>query len=169
MPPDPNSVPILVRLAREDDAQVIARIYNQGIEDGATLETQARTPEERAAWLAARSARHPVTVAVQASEVVGWASLNPFNPRQAYRFVADLSVYVERARRGAGVGSALMTDLIERARTLGYHKLVLTTFPESTAAIRLYERFGFRHVGDYREQALLNGRWMDTRIMERIL
>lgn len=161
--------PILVRAATEDDAPAIARIYNQGIEDRATFETELREVSERKRWLSTRAPRHPVVVAVRQERVQGWASLNPFSPREAYRFVADLSVYVERDARGQKVGSALMSDLIERARGLGHHKIVLATFPHSTAAIRLYERFGFRTVGDYKEQGLLDGRWTDTRIMELLL
>lgn len=161
--------PILVRPATEADLPAITRIYNQGIEDQATFETELRTVEERRAWLTGRSPRHPVTVAVRQGEVQGWASLNLFNPREAYRFVADLSVYVERSHRGQGTGQALMEDLIDRARRLSYHKLILTTFPHSTGAVRLYERCGFRTVGDYREQGLLSGVWTDTRIMELIL
>ncbi len=67
-----------MREAIYEDAAAIARIYNQGIEDrSATLETQPRTPEERAEWLTARGTRHPVLVAVDASGVVvGWGSLN---------------------------------------------------------------------------------------------
>src|SRR5262245_31850991 len=38
-----------------------------------------------------------------ARAMVGWASLNSFNPRRAYDGVADLSVYVERGWRGRGV------------------------------------------------------------------
>ena len=60
-------------------------------------------------------------------------------------------------------------DLIERARSLEYHKIVLATFPHSAAALRLYERCGFRTVGDYKEQGLLDGKWTDTRIMELLL
>lgn len=158
----------LVRPATEADIPAITRIYNQGIEDQTTFETELRTHEERLTWLRQRSERHPVTVAVRSGEVLGWASLNPFNARNAYRFVADLSVYVERSQRGSGAGSALMDDLLRRAPALGYHKLVLTTFPH-LMAVKLYEKFGFRHVGDYKEQGLLDGVWTDTRIMERIL
>ena len=161
--------PILVREAAEDDAAAIARIYNQGIEDRATFETEPRDLSERKRWLSSRTPRHPVIVAVRRESVQGWASLNPFSSREAYRFVADLSVYVEREARGQRVGAALMADLIERARSLGYHKIVLATFPHSTAAIRLYERFGFRTVGDYKQQGLLDGKWTDTRIMELLL
>jgi L-amino acid N-acyltransferase YncA len=160
---------ILVRVAVEDDVPAITRIYNQGIEDRATFETEPRAVVERKQWLLSRTSRHPIIVAVRQDRLQGWASLNAFNPREAYRFVADLSVYVEREARGSGIGSALMADLIERARRLGYHKIVLATFPHSTAAVRLYERFGFRTVGDYKEQGLLDGKWTDTRIMELLL
>jgi len=61
--------------------------------------------------------------------VVGWGSLNVFNSREAYRFVADFSIYVERAWRGRGVGRAMLEALIELARTHGSHKLVLSAFP----------------------------------------
>ncbi|HWI64061.1 MAG TPA: arsinothricin resistance N-acetyltransferase ArsN1 family A [Symbiobacteriaceae bacterium] len=159
----------LVRPAVEADLPAITRIYNQGIEDRSTLETELRSVEERKTWLHGHQERHPVLVAVRRGEVLGWASLNQFNPRHAYRFVADLSVYVERDERGTGVGSALMVGLIERARPLGYHKIVLTTFTTMTAAIKLYEKFGFRTVGDYREQGQLDGRWVDTRIMELLI
>lgn len=159
---------VLVRRATEGDIPAITRIYNQGIVDKTTFETELRTHEERLNWLRQRSERHPVIVAVRGGEVLGWASLNPFNARHAYRFVADLSVYVERSQRGSGIGSALMEDLLRRAPALAFHKLVLTTFPH-LPAVKLYEKFGFRHVGDYREQGLLDGVWTDTRIMERIL
>jgi DNA-binding transcriptional ArsR family regulator len=83
---------ITIRTATTADAPAIAAIYNQGIEDRvATLETQLRTPEERAEWLAAHGPRHPVLVAVDdEGAVLGWSSLNPFNPRPAYDHVADL-------------------------------------------------------------------------------
>jgi L-amino acid N-acyltransferase YncA len=160
---------IFVRAALEDDAAEITRIYNQGIEDRATFETEPREISERKQWLSSRNPRHPVIVALRDDRVQGWAALNSFNPREAYRFVADLSIYVAREARGTGVGSALMADLIERARAVDYHKIVLATFPHSAAALGLYERFGFRTVGDYKEQGLLDGRWTDTRIMELLL
>ena len=161
---------LTVRDARADDAAAIATIYNQGIVDRiATLETEERTPEERVAWLVARSPRHPVLVAEQAGMVVGWGSLNPFNPRKAYDHVADFSVYVERAWRGKGVGSALLRALIARAKQLRYHKMVLSAFPWNALGMALYEKHGFRTVGIYKEQGLLDGKWVDTIIMEKIL
>jgi phosphinothricin acetyltransferase len=157
--------------ARVEDAPAIARIYNQGIEDRvATLETQLRSPEERAEWLAARDPRHPVLVARDGGgAVLGWSSLNAFNPRAAYDHVADLSVYVAREHRGRGIGDALLGALEQRARGLGYHKLVLAAFPSNALGMRLYERHGFATVGVYHEQGQLDGRWVDVIAMEKLL
>ncbi len=160
-----------IREATREDAASIARIYNQGIEDrSATLETQLRAPEERAEWLATRGSRHPVLVAVSSSEsVVGWGSLNQFSPRAAYDYVVDFSIYVAREQRGRGIGDALLGALEARARMLDYHKMVLASFPTNAPGMRLYERHGFRTVGIYREQGMLDDRWVDVVIMEKLL
>ena len=114
--------------ATEADAAAICQIYNQGIEDRlATLETELRTADERRQWLKARSPRHPVIVAERAEPTtasnrpptalrdhappapIAWASLNVFNARDAYRFVADISVYVG-AVAGTGITAERPTD-----------------------------------------------------------
>ncbi|HZF06654.1 MAG TPA: arsinothricin resistance N-acetyltransferase ArsN1 family A [Patescibacteria group bacterium] len=161
---------VRVRPATAADAASICEIYNQGIEDRlATLEAELRTPPERREWLQARGPRHPVVVAEQDGRVVAWGSLNAFNPRDAYRHVADFSIYIERGYRGKGVGTVVLTRLVELARELGYHKMVLSAFPFNAAGMALYERLGFRTVGIYKEQGLLDGRWVDTIVMEKLL
>jgi L-amino acid N-acyltransferase YncA len=167
---------VTLRPARAGDAEAVCTIYNQGIEDRvATLEIELRTTEERREWMAARGPRHPVIVAESgevpgtARIVVGWGSLNVFNARPAYRHVADFSVYVERAWRGKGVGHRLLERLIEIAREVGYHKMVLSTFPTNAGGVRLYERLGFSRVGVHHEQGMLDGQWVDTLIMEKLL
>ena len=161
---------VSIRPATPDAAAAICTIYNQGIEDRiATLETELRTPEERRQWMGGRAGRHPVVVAATGGQVVGWGSLNAFNPRPAYDNVVDLSVYVERGWRGRGVGRALLQHLLPLARTLGYHKMVLATFPYNEAGVALYRKMGFSPVGVYHEQGRLDGRWVDVLIMERLL
>ncbi len=161
---------ITIRDGARGDAPAIATIYNQGIADRiATLETEERTADERLAWLDARGPRHPVIVAEADGHVVGFGSLNSFNSRAAYDHVADFSLYVERSWRNRGVGGRLLQALIERAKQLRYHKLVLSAFPFNLAGLALYQKAGFRVVGTYREQGLLDGRWVDTIVMEKIL
>lgn len=47
--------------------------------------------------------------------------------------------------------------------------MVLSAFPWNTGGVALYTRHGFRTVGVYEEQGLLDGRWVDTIIMEKLL
>jgi L-amino acid N-acyltransferase YncA len=161
---------VTIRPAEPDDAAAICEIHNQGILDRiATLDTTLRTPAGVREWLTEREPRHPVIAAVDAGRVVGWASLNRFNPRPAYDHVADFSVYVARSRRGEGIGRQLLDALIVRARTIGYHKMVLAAMHHNAAGLALYDRAGFSRVGVYREQGMLDGRWVDVVVMEKLL
>jgi L-amino acid N-acyltransferase YncA len=159
-----------VRAARFGDLPLIQDIHNQGIIDRvATLDTEVRTMTDMQLWFKRHGPRHPVLVAEVGDSIAGWASLNTFNARLAYQYVADLSIYLARPWRGKGLGARLLAPLIALARELGYHKIVLSAFPTNTAGMRLYERQGFTTVGIYKEMGLLDGRWVDTIIMEKLL
>lgn len=165
-----TSTEICIRPARFADVPGIREIRNQGIVDRvATLDAEPHTAQETLAWFAKHGPRHPVLVAEFDGSLVGWVSLNPFNPRKAYQYVADLSVYVERQRRGKGVGAKLLQTISRLGQELEYHKIVLSAFPFNTAGIRLYERHGFTTVGIYKEMGQLDGHWVDTIIMEKLL
>jgi phosphinothricin acetyltransferase len=58
---------------------------------------------------------------------------------------------------------------VQLGRELGYHKLVLSAFPSNAAGMRLYEQQGFTTVGIYKEMGLVDGHWVDTIIMEKLL
>jgi phosphinothricin acetyltransferase len=83
----------------------------------------------------------------------------------------ELRTPEERGQRLArkGRGQQHLARLIEQARELGYHKLVLSAFPWNEGGMALYRKFGFRTVGIYQEQGKLDGRWVDTIIMEKLL
>jgi len=83
-----------------------------------------------------------VLVAEVAGERVGELGL-----RLAGYGVADLGMAVAAAWRGRGVGSALLAEAIDRARKAGAHKVALQVWPHNSAAIVLYERFGFQREG----------------------
>ena len=160
----------LAAAATPGDIDAICAIHNQGIADRiATLDTTPRTTDDTRAWLSERRPQHPVIVAEVDGTVVGWASLNPFNARAAYDNVADFSVYIERGWRGKGIGRQLLEQLIDLARGIGFHKMVLAAMAYNSAGIALYSRAGFSRVGVYHEQGQLDGKWVDVVIMEKIL
>jgi L-amino acid N-acyltransferase YncA len=159
-----------VRAAAIDDAAAIAAIYNQGIRDRtATFETEERSPEERAHWLTEREARHVVLVAEEAGRVVGWAALAPYSARPCYRGVAEFSIYIERGWRGRGVGTVLLRALIDAAEREGFWKLTSRLFTFNEGSRRLHRRLGFREVGINEKHARLDGRWLDTVTIERLI
>src|SRR5262245_2472868 len=95
-----------LRDATQADVPSICAILNQGIKDRvATLDVDPYTLDEQLIWFQHHGPRHPMIVAEALDSIIGWASLNQFWVRLAYRFVADLSVYIERQRRGKGVGA----------------------------------------------------------------
>jgi ribosomal protein S18 acetylase RimI-like enzyme len=52
-------------------------------------------------------------------------------------------LYVAQASRGRGLGGALVTEAIERARSRGCRRIELDTNERNEAALALYERLGF--------------------------
>jgi L-amino acid N-acyltransferase YncA len=67
------------------------------------------------------------------------------------------------------VGDAMLGRLVELAREHGFHKMVLSAFPTNAGGMALYAKHGFRTVGVCKEQGMLDGHWVDTIIMEKLL
>ena len=160
-----------VRIAQQTDIPFITKIYNEGIEDRiATLETRLRTDGDMLEWLNNRSDKHKVLVVEDQNNTVhGWASLNVFNSRCCYSGVVDISIYISRDMRGKGLGKLLLGSLVRTAKREGFHKLVLSTFKFNEAGQKLYRSLGFREVGTYEKQGILDEQWVDITIMERLL
>jgi phosphinothricin acetyltransferase len=160
---------IAVRPATADDAARVAAIYNQGIEERqATFETRPRGAAELAEQIGA-TRDLPFLVAELDGEVMGWARVFRYSPRDCYAGVGEASIYVDRAARGRGVGRRLIDALGAAAEREGYWKLIGLLFPENGASVALMRAAGFREVGTYRRHGRLEGRWRDVVVLERLL
>jgi phosphinothricin acetyltransferase len=80
-----------------------------------------------------------------------------------------VSVYVDAAARGRGLGRALLEALEQRARELEYWKLVGKLFTDNAASAALVERCGWRTVGLHLKHGRLDGEWRDVQLVERVL
>jgi len=159
-----------VREAVEADAQAIARIYNQGIEERtATFETEPRTAGDIASLLSDRRGRYPMVVAEQGGKVIAWAGISPYRARRCYEGVAEVSVYTDRSHRRSGAGRAVMEELFRQSEARGFWKLLSRIFPENDPSRALCRSLGFREVGIYRRHARLHGVWKDCVIVEKLL
>ena len=157
----------VARPASPADAERIAQIYNEGIEDRVgTFETRPRTTADVRAWF---DGLHPIVVVEADGEVIAFASTSSYRARECYAGIADFSVYVARQGRGHGAGTVAMRALIEAACAAGLWKLVSRIFIENTASRKLMASMGFREVGIYEKHARLDGRWRDVVIVERLI
>jgi phosphinothricin acetyltransferase len=146
------------------DFERVADIYRAGIETGdATFETDVP------AWDAWDRSHLPALrfVARGDNGVVGWAALSPVSDRCVYEGVAEVSIYIDTAVRGQGIGSALLTALVEESERAGIWTLQTGIFPENVVSIELHKRCGFRIVGTREKLGRMGARWRDVLMLER--
>jgi phosphinothricin acetyltransferase len=143
----------------------VERIHREGIATrAATFET-----ESEASWEAWSESHldYARLVAVRDGGVVGWAALSPVSDRCVYGGVAEVSIYVGAEARGGGIGSRLLTALIEESEANGIWTLQAGIFPVNEHSIVLHEKLGFRVVGRRERLGQLDGEWMDVMLLER--
>jgi L-amino acid N-acyltransferase YncA len=134
-----------IRLATDVDLPAIVAIYNAAIpEHQATADLHPVTPEDRYGWFAAHDTeRHPLWIADQGAEVVGWLSLSTFYPRKAWDPTAEVSFYVDPAHQRSGVGRRLLAHAIAAAPNLGLCTMIAVVFGHNEASLRLLQSAGF--------------------------
>ncbi len=161
---------VLIRPATPADAAATAAIYNHEVATSTvTFDLVARTVHEQADWLGARTGALEVVVAEIDGDVVGFASLSPFRDRPAYRTTVEDSIYVHADHRGAGVGAALLAEIVDVAAARGFHSVIARIVGGHDASIRLHRSVGFELVGVEREVGRKFGRWLDVVVMQKLL
>lgn len=159
-----------VRPATIDDAAALAAIYNAEVTTTTvTFDLVPRTIEDQRRWLSERSGAHAVLVAERDGEVVGFAALSPYRDRPAYSTTVEDSIYVRADQRGAGVGRALLAELVATARRHGFHAVMARVVGGHEASIALHRALGFDLVGVEREVGRKFGRWLDVVLLQLLV
>src|SRR6185312_7682305 len=126
-----------IRRAKPHDANDIARIYNEGIEDRrATFQTEVQHGSDWEGPLS-RAGEYPVLVAEQNGRVVAWAAVKRYSDFPPYRPVVEAMLYVARAERGRGLGTRLLEALAAEAEGAGFTKLIGKIFADNEASAAL--------------------------------
>ncbi|MBB2973590.1 GNAT family N-acetyltransferase [Mesorhizobium sp. RMAD-H1] len=161
----------LIRHATEADLPAILAIYNDAVENTTAIWNETLVDlEDRRIWLKTRTTSgFPVLVAERDGKTMGYASYGAFRAFDGYRHTAELSVYVDKAARGSGVGRLLLTELIDEAKRRGIHVLIAGIEAGNAPSIGLHASLGFRETGRLPEVGRKFGRWLDLVLMQRIL
>jgi phosphinothricin acetyltransferase len=161
---------VTICLANEADLVDINDIYNHYVHRSTcTYQEESEPIEGRRRWLAKHGEKHPVTVAMLDGRVVGWGSLSPYHARSAYRFTVENSVYVHPEFHRRGIGSVILKDLIDRARSAGHRAIIAGIDGEQAASVALHAKFGFQKVGHLKQVGFKFDRWLDVIYMQLVL
>ncbi|WP_315767174.1 MULTISPECIES: GNAT family N-acetyltransferase [unclassified Bradyrhizobium] len=160
-----------IRDATEADAASILSIYNDAVlHTTAIWNDRPSDLEARMAWLAERrQSGYPVLVASDRSRLLGYASFGAFRPWDGYRHTVEHSVYVDRAARRLGVGYALVSELVSRARTMNKHVMVAGIEATNEPSLQLHARLGFSTAGQLRSVGRKFDKWLDLVFMQLTL
>jgi ribosomal protein S18 acetylase RimI-like enzyme len=97
-------------------------------------------------------------LAVEGGDAQGCVALRPLEPP----LVAELKrLYVSPTARGERLGVRLAEVALATARSAGYERIRLDTLPSMQAALRLYERLGFRDIDAYRHNPVQGARYLE--------
>jgi L-amino acid N-acyltransferase YncA len=163
---------MIVRDATVADMRVVADILNDVIVN--TTAVWSDTPvtvNDRVDWFEQRRQEgYPVLVAAdEADEVAGYASFGDFRQWPGYAATVEHSVHVSAAHRGAGIGTLLVSELVERAAILGKHVLIAGIEATNAASLHLHRNLGFTQVAYLPEVGRKFDRWLDLVLLHRLL
>ncbi len=145
------------------DAEAIAAIYAPFVTDTVvSFEDVPPTADEMAARIERLTSTHPWLVAEDPGEILGYAYACPHRERAAYRWTAEVTVYVDPQHQRRGVGRALYTALLERLAELEYRVALAVIALPNDASVGLHEACGFKLVGVYRRIGYKFDNWWDV-------
>lgn len=156
-----------IRCAEERDSAALLEIYGQYIHTPVTFEYELPTEAEFARRIRDIAAVYPYLVCEEDGRAVGYAYAHRQAERAAYQWNAELSVYLDGAHTGQGLGRRLYGALIDLLRLQGIRTVyALVTVPNERSE-RLHAAMGFRRMGTQRSAGYKNGAWRDVTWFER--
>lgn len=160
----------MIRHAKESDGAAIAVIYNHYIEKTVvTFEESLVSGEEMGSRIRGITEGLPWLVLEEHDCVLGYAYAGRWHGRCAYRFSAEITVYLDHESGGKGYGSLLYERLLADLRAQKFHVVIGGVALPNPASVALHEKFGFKKVAHYEEVGFKFDQWIDVGYWQLIL
>lgn len=162
-----------IRPATLRDLPDIREIYNHYVANSVVTFDEKRSTHrfwrEKFAMLAKLAL--PFLVAVTPSnQVIGYALVQPWASKSAYRYTVEDSIYLGPGAGGKGLGSALLQALIAACEEIGLREIVAVISDSGAEpSIRLHNKFGFAEVGRMGRVGFKFGRSLGTVYLQKSL
>lgn len=154
----------MIRDAKSCDAAALTDIYNYYILNTVvTFEEQPITALDMSNRIAeVTDAELPWLVAEQNHVIVGFAYASKWKGRCAYRYSAEVTIYLSHSMISKGIGSALYSELFLRLRANSIHVVLGGISLPNDASIALHEKFGMSKAAHFDEVGFKFGNWVDV-------
>lgn len=154
---------MICRYICEADVERCLEIYNYYIENTTyTFEEKMLTYRDFKSRIDCISEKYPFLVAVEDNRILGYTYLNDFNERSAYRYTADLSIYVDKNECHKGIGFFLLNQIEDIARKEGIKNIVSVITDENFGSKCFHEKSGFKQVGRLENVGIKFNRWLSV-------
>lgn len=136
-----------IRNAVHGDSGRIAEIYAHYVLDTAiSFELVPPDADEIGRRMAAFSP-YPYIVAEENGIVIGYAYAHPLSERPAYRRSAEVTIYLDSAMQGKGIGKALYAELEKQLKSIDVHNLyAIVTYP-GWGSVEFHQKMGYSICG----------------------
>ena len=158
----PASSQLCIRLASADDADGIRAVYAPFVDTPVTFEEEVPSREAYRERIVRICEKYPCLVAEEGGRIVGFAYAHELRERIAFRWNAELSVYLAPAAQGCGAGRRLYAALIELLRLMGIKAVYGVVTSPNPASERLHRAFGFALMGVQPHAGFTCGAWHDV-------
>lgn len=155
---------MIIRRAQPNDLTTIVAIFNESAHLPVNDESELISVASRRQWFTQFDDHHPLWVACQDQQVIGWCSLEPFYPHKAYRYSAEISIYVAKQAHRTGVGQKLLKNADKAAHKLNLHTIIAYIYQDNIASQRLFSKANYHHCGQLPEISNLNHRFHSLEI-----
>jgi len=173
--PEPPEAPFeyAMRDARPEDLPHVREIYNHYVANSTvTFDEDAMTLREwKSKFAYLKKLGMPFIVAESPNgQILGYALVQPWKQKRAYRFTVENSIYLGAASTGKGLGPVLMQELIDRSKAAGLKEMIAVIADKGAeASIKMHENFGFTEIGRMGHVGYKFDRWLGTILMQKSL
>lgn len=105
-----------------------------------------------------------------AGEILGLQDILPESGKEpALLHIGNISTFVAIGAQRKGIGRALSHASFREARRRGYKKICAAIRTDNPGAISFYSSLGFETIGIAKKHALVDGKYIDEILMEKLL
>ena len=162
---------MIIRRAERNDVPTMREIFNEVLRNSNSIYREEEVSlEERYSWFDEKiSHGFPIFGAYDGEKLIAYAGYGSWRAAQGYRKTVELTIYVDSAYRGSGVGSKLMQTVIDQAKNDGLHVMIGAIDSKNIDSINFHKKFGFVETARMPEVALKHGQWLDLIFMQKQL